>query len=246
MDIIRLSSEQVNAQYGEFDLYYDRQDKILYSTPGAISRWLGCSIQTIKREGGTLGVGKTAEIPTVKGMQSGTLLTSIEVIEILDSLSHKKRVKQETRDAAAQRLKLLATLGNEFAGMLSVAPDELAKVAINQIKDMGQMADVEHHTARHALYLKEHHGLHDELKNHGAEGIHHATVNKFNNELVGVESGERETMTPYQKDAMTFITLAERMKLEREQRRGGWNAVKVAKDAGEYAQESLLGLLKGE
>lgn len=242
-NIIKLSANQISTQYQGFDLYYDRQDKILYSTPKAIARWLKCNTTTVTRLTGKLNLGKTAEILTVGGLQGVTLLTSAEVIEVLSCLTKGKRTKKETRHNAADRIKRLAMVGNELTGMLAVAPDELAKLAINHIKDRKQIAEVERHANQHALYLKEYHGLHDELKSHNAEGIHHAVVNKHNNDLVGIEKGRRHEMTEYQKDAMTFIQLAEKMKLAREMKRGAWNAVNVAKQAGNYAQESLLGLL---
>lgn len=244
-NLIKLSDNQIAQQYQGFDLYYDRQDKILYSTPKAIARWIGCNNQTAKNEVGKLGLGKTVEIPTVSGFKKGKVLTSAEVIRVLSSITSNKRIKKETRQNAADKLEQLAIAGYELTGMLAVAPDELAKIAINHIKDRRQVAGVERHANQHALYLKEYHGLHDELKSHGAEGIHHAVVNKHNNELVGIEKGRRQQMTDYQKDAMTFIQLAEKMKLAREQKRGGWNAVNVSKEAGNYAQESLANLLKG-
>lgn len=244
--LTKLSENQIAQQYQGFDLYYDRQDKILYSTPKAIARWIGCNNQTAKNEVGKLGLGKTAEIPTVSGFKKGKLLTSAEVVRVLSAIAGNKRIKKETRNNAASKLEQLAIAGYELTGMLAVAPDELAKVAINHIKDREQIADVESHANQHALYLKEYHGLHDELKAHGAEGIHHAVVNKHNNGLVGVEKGRRQEMTEYQKDAMTFIQLVEKMRLAREQEKKGWGAVDVAKKAGIKAQESLGNLMNGE
>jgi hypothetical protein len=244
MNIIKLSENQIVNQYQGFDLYYDRQDKILYSTPKALARWIGCDPRTVKKVVGNLGLGKTATIPTTQGLKKGNLLTSAEVIKILEALANSKRTKKETRKSASSKITTMAQVGYELTGMLAIAPDELAKSAINHIQDRQQIADVENHANQHALYLKEYHGLHDQLKNHGAEGVHHAVVNKHNNQLVGIEKGKREEMTEYQKDAMTFIQLAEKMKLAREKKRGAWNAVNTVKQAGEQAQESLINLLK--
>ena len=74
MNIIKLSENQIANQYQGFDLYYDRQDKILYSTPKALARWIGCDSRTVKKVAGTLSLGKTAVIPTRGGHKGGTFL----------------------------------------------------------------------------------------------------------------------------------------------------------------------------
>ena len=241
--IVKVSDKQIKDAYDGFDLYFDHQDKILYSSPKCLARWLDCQPNTVKNEAGKIGVGKDAEIHTQQGIRMGKLYTSPEVIEILSAIASNTRIKKETRDNAHARLKLLATLGNELGGMLAIAPDELAKVAINRITDNKQADSVSEHLSQHQKYLKEYHGLHDVLKSRGAEGIHHATVNKHNNQLAGVRQGNRDFMTERQKDVMTFVQLAEKIKVGDTQTNNAWQAVNVCKRAGSQAKAALNNIL---
>lgn len=100
MNIIKLSESQIANQYKGFDLYYDRQDKILYSTPKALARWVGCDARTIKKVVGTLGVGKIATIPTRGGTQGGRILSEAEIEMLLRAISESKRTKDQTRSNA--------------------------------------------------------------------------------------------------------------------------------------------------
>lgn len=243
MAIVKVSDQQIKESYDGFDLYFDHQDKILYSSPKCLARWVGCDPKTIKRVGETLNLGKEAETQTQQGIRMGTLYTSPEVVAILDALIEGKRTKATTKAKAKERLKLLATLGNELGGMLAVAPDELAKVAINRITDSKQAESVQEHLGQHQKYLKEYHGLHDILKARGAEGVHHAVVNKHNNELAGVRPGSRDYMTERQKDEMTYLQLVEKMKIDSQQTNSAWQAVNVCKQAGSQAKAALKSIM---
>ena len=127
MNIIKLSENQIVNQYQGFDLYYDRQDKILYSTPTALARWIGCGPRTVKKVVGNLGLGKTATIPTTQGLKKGNLLTSAEVIKILEALANSKRTKKETRKSASSKITTMAQVGYELTGMLAIA--EISKLS---------------------------------------------------------------------------------------------------------------------
>ncbi len=212
--IVRLDNEQIKESYDGFDLYFDRQDKILYSSPKCLARWVNCDPKTIKRVAGTLKAGKESQILTAQGMQRGTLYTSPEVVAILDALADGKRTKKETKAKARERLTLLATLGNELGGMLAIAPEELAKIAISHTTTKEQSSDIQEHLTRHKQYLKEYHGLHDLLKQRKADRIHYACVNRHNDDLIGLPPGDRSKMSDRQKDEITLLQLVEKMKLE--------------------------------
>jgi hypothetical protein len=243
MSIVKVSDKQIKESYDGFDLYFDHQDKILYSSINALSRWTGASAKTIKQKGEALNAGKEAEALTAGGLQGVTLFTSTEVVAILDALIDGKRTKPETKAKAKERLKLLATLGNELGGMLAIAPEELAKIAISRTTTQDQVNSVSEHLNQHGKYLKEYHGLHDELKLRGAEGVHHATVNKHNNQLAGVRTGSRDYMTEHQRDELTFLQLAEKMKLNNTQTGNAWQAVNVCKKAGSQAKIALNAIM---
>lgn len=244
MSIVKVEPNKLQNDYDGFELYYDKQERCVFSSPKGLARWLNCHHETVKRVGVKLGVGKVAETQMGQGLQACTLYSSSEVIAILNYLAGGKRVKQQTRDNARNRLTLLATIGNELGAMLAVAPEELANRAINNITTIEQLDDVQEHVSSHRMYLDEYHGLHEELRSRNAEAMHHATINKHNNKLVGVEDGGRPHMDENQKDALTFFQLAEKMKLRNTKTYTAWHAVNVAKNAGNYAKLSLAGLLE--
>lgn len=244
MSIVKVEPNKLQNDYDGFELYYDKQERCVFSSPKGLARWVDCDPKTIKRLGSSLNLGKTAETLTGQGLRMGTLYTSAEVITILSALIDGKRTKQQTRDNARNRLTLLATIGNELGAMLAVAPEELANRAINNITTIEQLDDVQEHVSSHRMYLDEYHGLHEELRSRNAQAMHHATINKHNNKLVGVEDGGRPHMDENQKDALTFFQLAEKMKLRNTKTYTAWHAVNVAKNAGDYAKLSLAGLLE--
>lgn len=244
MSIVKVEPNKLQNDYDGFELYYDKQERCVYSSPKGLARWLECNDQTIRNAGSKLQLGKNAEIQMGQGLQSAKLYNSTEVVAILNHLAGSKRVKQQTRDNARNRLTLLATIGNELGAMLAVAPEELANRAINNITTIEQLDDVQEHVSSHRMYLDEYHGLHEELRSRNAQAMHHATINKHNNKLVGVEDGGRPHMDENQKDTMTFVQLAEKMKLRNTKTFTAWHAVNVAKNAGNYAKLSLAGLLE--
>ena len=131
--IVKLDNAKIQSSYEGFDLYYDHQDKILYTTLNGLARWVGCNPKTVQSASITLEVGKTAEILTGQGLRTVTLLTSHEVVKILSHLSQGKRTKAKTKESASDCLARLATVGNELGGMLAVAPDELRRSRISTI-----------------------------------------------------------------------------------------------------------------
>ena len=86
-----------------------------------LARWIGCDSRTVKKVAGTLSLGKTAVIPTRGGTQGGNLLTSAEVIKILEALANSKRTKKETRKPASSKITTMAQVGYELTGMLAIA-----------------------------------------------------------------------------------------------------------------------------
>ncbi len=241
MTIVKVEREKLQQDYDGFELYYDKQKSLLYSSPKGLARWVDCHPETIKRIMVTLKVGKNAEIPTGKGLRKGTLVTSEEVVQILSEIAKSSRIKKDTRDKAQTRLTLLATLGYELSGMLIVAPEVLAKHAINRVTTVEQLAAVQECTETHAAYLRELFGLYDELKSRGAKGIHLATVNKHNNQLVGIPNGCRPNMSDDEKDKMTLLQLSEKMVLKKTSTANPWQAVNKCKQVG----NDFIAFIKG-
>lgn len=243
MSIVKVDAAKLQNDYDGFELYYDKVNSVLFSSTNCVARWVDCSPTTIKNASVKLGVGKVAEIHTQQGLRMGNLYTSTEVVEILNELSTNNRVKKQTRENAQSRINLLATLGNELGGMLAVAPEELAKKAINHTTTLEQVEEIDNHIQLDRQYKKVYKVLHAELDTRGADGIHHATVNKHNNKLVGVPDGGRPYMDNDQKTKMTIYQLAENLKLEKTSTANPWQAVNVCKVAGNYMFEALDGLL---
>lgn len=232
MSIVKVDPSQVQNEHGCFDMYYDKQLGVLYSTINGLSRWLDCNTKTISSIAKKSDLGKNAEILTPGGLQGVTLFTSEEVVIMLDKLVANHRVKKQTRDNAQARMKLLATIGNDLGGMLLIAPEELAKKAIARTTTIEQLADVQEYSETHLAYLREFHGLKEELTSRGADWIHHATVNKHNNMLVGVPTGGRPNMSDDEKDTMTLLQLSEKMVLKKTSTANPWQAVNKCKAVG--------------
>lgn len=243
MSIVKVDNDKLENDYDGFELYYDNENQILYSSIRAIARWVGCDHGVVRRVSGSLNIGKNLQIPTPQGFRTGCLFTSQEVVTILSTIAEGKRTKPENRKLAKDRLARLATIGYEFTGMLAVTPERVAKIAIDHTTTVEQVNDVSAHLDQHNKYLGTYKGLHDELQSRGAKDIHHATVNKYNNELIEVEPGQRKKMSKRQKDQMIYVQLIEKMKLEDTYTKSAWHAVNISKNAGKKAMSNLARLL---
>ena len=68
-------------------------------------------------------------------------------------------------------------------------------------------------------------------------------MNKFNNDLIGIEKEQRKSMTRGQKQRLTLVQLAEEMKLERTEKTTAWNAVNTCRNVGKLALEAIEKLM---
>lgn len=87
--------------------------------------------------------------------------------------------------------------------------------------------------------LKAYWGLHDELKEHNAEGVHHAVINKHNNNLANISS-RKSGISEDQAKVLTVLETIEELKLKATETRNAWQAVKVCKQAGNEGKQFLL------
>ncbi len=108
------------------------------------------------------------------------------------------------------------------------APDQLAKRAIDRIEDKEKLAQVK----QHVTYRQSYHGVHNELKRHNSEDIHHATLNKYNNELVGLNNGDRPSMSKRSRALLAAIQSLQEVTLIDKEVTHAWSAVNAAKSTG--------------
>lgn len=147
-NLIKLSDNQIAQQYQGFDLYYDRQDKILYSTPKAIARWLGCNAHSVSRKISPLSLGKSANIPTKYGVRNGRVLSAPEIEVLLRSISEGERMAPRTRHNAKELLFLILKHGlPEALGLFT--PATKAKVKSKRLPPVNEGSVAQYLKALH-------------------------------------------------------------------------------------------------
>jgi len=101
------------------------------------------------------------------------------------------------------------------------------------------------HNTKSAARQKQLEGYHDlmnELRKHKCEDIHFATVNKHNNQLIGVET-RKAGLTKDEVSVVTILENFERLRLSGEIPTKPWKAVNLTKDAGNRLMQFLAGEL---
>ena len=101
------------------------------------------------------------------------------------------------------------------------------------------------HNTKSAARQKQLEGYHDlmnELRKHKCEDIHFATVNKHNNQLIGVET-RKAGLTKNEVSVVTILENFERLRLSGEIPTKPWKAVNLTKDAGNRLMQFLAGEL---
>jgi hypothetical protein len=225
------------------DLYLDAQSGLTGTSINGLARLLGCNPKTVHSVAITLNATKEAEAYTQGGLQGVTLIDEIDIPKILDAIANGKRTSEKNKEAARKVTSNLVRAGFRLMVLLEVAPEQIAAVAIDKITDPIKAQQLADYAADHAKYLDTFWGLSKELKRHGAAPVHYATVNKFNNDLVGINKAERKDMSRGQKNRLTLVQLAEEMKLEKTEKTTAWNAVNACKNVGKLALEAIERLM---
>ena len=225
-----------------WDFYYSTKSGLTGMSIRGVTRMLDCKFQTIsnvvqnlEKASVKFRFSEGIEMYTEPGLRSVKLIMEDELPAILEYICTSKRIKKQTRDNALKVQSKFVRAGFRLLALLEVAPEVVAKEAIAKIDDPEAAKEVAEHAVRHHKYIETYHGVHDELKAHGCEGIHHATYNKQVNELIGVPMGKRPKMTQRQKDEMLLVQVHGKLTLQDNADVKEWDAVNLAVDAGDKA-----------
>lgn len=217
------------------EFYYSTKTKKTAIGIKGLSRLLGVHAQTISNAYDALLSGQVIsllepEMYTSKGIQVVKLIREEDLPKILTELSTGRKGKK-TKEAAIKMQETFSQAGFRLLVMLEVAPEEVAKEAIDRITDTSKAREVKIHAEVQEKYLESFHGLQDAIQKTGAS---HGVINGHNNKLVGVENGARAKADAVQKRLLQMIQTAEELKLELNQEayENGWHATNSAKKAG--------------
>lgn len=223
------------------EFYYSTKTKKTAISLSGFARLVGCNQMSISNLASKLELGKEHQMYTPKGIQAVKLLMEDDLPKIFEAIASSKMKKETKQNAASVSAKFIQA-GFRLMVMLEVAPEEVAKEAINHITDTSKAREVKIHAEVQEKYLESFHGLQDAIQKTGA---HHGVINGHNNKLVGIENGARVKADSIQKRALQMIQTAEELKLEanRESYANGWHATNSAKKAGTKTAELIGELL---
>ena len=128
-----------------------------------------------------------------------------------------------------------------FAAYLK-ADIALADSIIERTDDLEGLKKHNTKSAARQKQLEGYHDLMNELRKHKCEDIHFATVNKHNNQLIGVET-RKAGLTKDEVSVVTILENFERLRLSGEIPTKPWKAVNLTKDAGNRLMQFLAGEL---
>lgn len=225
------------------DLYFDSKSGLTGTSINGLARLLKCHPQTVSDQAIKSGVIMEAEAYTQGGLQGIKIIPESEINQILMAILSAKKSSAKNKKSASELLAKFTQAGFRLMVLLEVAPEQLAASAIDKITDPVKAQELAEYAEQHAKYLDTYFGLTNQLKAHGAVAIHYATVNKFNNDLIGIEKEQRKSMTRGQKQRLTLVQLAEEMKLERTEKTTAWNAVNTCRNIGKLALEAIEKLM---
>lgn len=230
----------VRKEDGSEFYYSSKTGKTAMSISG-FARLVRCSPATISTLIVRLELGKEHQMYTQQGVRSVRLLMEDDLPKVFEAIASSK-MKKETKANAAKVSARFIQAGFRLMVMLEVAPEEVAKEAINHITDTVKAREVKIHAEVQEKYLESFHGLQDAIQKTGA---HYSVINGHNNKLVGIENGTRAKADAIQKRALQMIQTAEELKLEanREAYKNGWHATNSAKKAGTKTAELIGELL---
>jgi hypothetical protein len=218
----------------QVDLYYSSKTKLAAMSLRGITRMLGCNIKTVVKVADTLKLGKKAELLTRQGIQPVTFLLETEIAQLLRGIIDS-RAKKETKNKAEEIRDKYVQAGLRLQVLLEVAPEVVAQEAISKIDNVETLEKVEQQVKLQTKYVKSYHGVHEQLKEHNCEGIHHASYNKKVNDEIDVPTGNRQKMTDKQRLEMTFMHMGGELSLMNNVEVKSWGAVNLALNAGKQA-----------
>ncbi|HEY9700827.1 MAG TPA: hypothetical protein V6C58_00170, partial [Allocoleopsis sp.] len=222
---------------------FDAKSGLTGTSINGLARLVGCNPNTINTVTIKLNITKNAEALTTQGLRTVNLIEESDIPAILEAIATGKRTSQKNKDSARKIQAKFVQAGFRLMVLLEVAPEQIAAHAIDKITDPQKAKELAEYAEQHAKYLDSYFGLTNQLKAHGAVSIHYATVNKFNNDLIGIEKEQRGKMSRGQKQRLTLVQLAEEMKLERTEVTTAWNAVNTCRNVGKLALEAIEKLL---
>jgi hypothetical protein len=214
-----------------------------------IARLLGCSPRLIHNVVNRLTSGAVvdelmAEVYTQSGIQGVRLILETDLPKILTELSTGK-AKKETREAAIKLQETFAHAGFRLMVLLEVAPELVAKEAINLIKSPEKAREVAACAEIQAEYLESYRSLGEAGKACGFEGQHYAQVNGHNNKLVGIPNGDRPKAPNEDKVILKMLQDVEKLKLikKRKEYKNAYHAANSACKAGTELAKSIQNIL---
>lgn len=216
----------------EIEFYYSKKSGKVAFGEKAIARMIDCHVETIKRKVVTLGLGKSATMPTARGSKLVTFLDNDETITVLENIRDKSpRIKKQTRDNAANLLSRLASFGLKMAGLLQFNPEVVANMAINRLSEKDDIEGLGN-VARKVITELEYKTSFFELKTaiNRADACQGA-IHGHNNMLTRIENGKRPQASIEQKEDLNILQVIERRALENGNETG-WEATHKAKSAG--------------
>ncbi len=155
------------------EFYYSTRTKKTAISIRGFARLVDASPTTINRIAVTLDLGKEHQMYTPQGIQGVTLLMEEDLPKVFEAIAGSK-MKKETKANAAKTSAKFIQAGFRLMVMLEVAPEEVAKEAINHITDSVKAKEVKIHAEVQEKYLESFHGLQDAIQKTGA---HYAVIN---------------------------------------------------------------------
>ena len=132
---------QLVSNEDAINFYYSVEHKRAAMNSNGLSKVLDCDVKTVNRVVNRLikaGDSKyfiKREVYTPYGIKLVTLIVDKGLALVLDDIRDNKRIKQSTRDNAAELNRQLVEAGFRLAVMLRVAPEQVAREAMHRIEN---------------------------------------------------------------------------------------------------------------
>ncbi len=186
------------------EMYYSTKTGKCAMGIKGIARYLGCDVKTISNQAVKFGLGKGHEMYTEQGLRMVNLIMENELNELFTAIL-KSRCKQSTKDRVLEIQGKYVQAGFRLQVLLEVAPEQVAKEAINHIKDESKLEEVRDHAELHGQYLRSEYALNYEgEKNELKTGL----IKGRNNKACDLPwKGGRSQMNSYTKSKMATMQL---------------------------------------
>jgi hypothetical protein len=171
-----------------------------------------------------VNTGSTLVIETKRGKGGGTWVHPLLAIKLAEWLSPDFEVFVKQTFAAYLKADMA------LADSIVERSDDLEAIVRHNTKSVARQKQLEHY-----------HGLMGELKGRDCEAKHLATVNKHNNQFIGVES-RKDGLTTDEVSIISLLENFEQLQLSRTPGVKKWGAVNTVKDSG----TQMMSFLKAE